>query len=165
MARALRHHPHPVHHLARWQRIGVTLAGGALLLTGVAWLALHYVSGAGAAELPHPLEAWTLRLHGAAAFAGLFLLGVVAGAHIPHGWRLSRRHRWAHQRGSGLALCALGGALALTGYLLYYFAPEGVRPALGWMHAAAGVAMTLAIAVHRRRPGPSADPEKHAVPR
>ena len=149
------HNPahHPAHHLAAWQRTGVYAAGTVLLFTGIAWLALHYLVGAGADELPHPLEAWAMRLHGLAGFAGLFMLGIVAGAHIPHGWRLSRRHRWAHQRGSGLALCGLGAVLALTGYLLYYFAPEAVRPALGWVHAAAGIAMVLAIALHRRHVG------------
>lgn len=128
------------------------LVGGVLLLTGVAWLALHYAAGASASELPHPLEAWAMRLHGLAAFASLFLLGIVAGGHVPHGWRLSRRHRFAHQRGTGLAMCALGAALALSGYLLYYFAPENIRPTLGWAHASAGLAMTLAIAIHRRKP-------------
>ena len=141
------HHP-PVHHLAGWQRVSVYAVGALLLLTGLVWLALHY--GAGAGELPHPLEAWAMRLHGLATFAGLFLLGAVAATHVPHGWRLSRRHRWAHQRRSGLALCMLAGALALSGYLLYYFAPEAVRPLLGWVHSAAGIAMALTIALHRR---------------
>ena len=144
------HHARPAHHLAGWQRLGVYVAGAVLLLTGLAWLALHYLVGTGADQLPNPMEAWALRLHGLAAFAGLFLLGVVAGAHIPHGWRLSRRRQRAHQRGTGLALCALGAVVALTGYLLYYFAPEGVRPILGWVHAATGVAMALAIWMHRR---------------
>ncbi|RQP26199.1 DUF4405 domain-containing protein [Albitalea terrae] len=121
-----------------------------LLATGVAWLWLHYTVGAGAGELPHPLEAWSMKLHGLAAFFGLFLLGALAGAHIPQGWRMSGRHRWAQQRGTGIALAAAGGTLALTGYLLYYFAPESVRPALGWIHAAVGIAMTAAILVHRR---------------
>jgi hypothetical protein len=39
----------------------------------------------------------------------------------------------------------------VTGYLLYYFAPEGVRPALGWLHSALGVAMALVVVWHRRR--------------
>ena len=69
-----------------------------------------------------------MQLHGLAAFAGLFVFGVMAAAHLPHGWRLSRRLRWAHQRRSGIVLCALAATLALSGYLLYYFAPEWVRP-------------------------------------
>jgi hypothetical protein len=115
-----------------------------------------------------------MRLHGAAAFAGLFTLGVLAGTHIPRGWRISaphagskeRRHaatprddhaatpspprRWVSQRGTGLALCAMAGVLVLTGYLLYYFAPEAWRPALGWTHAGVGVAMLALVLFHRR---------------
>ena len=139
---------HP-HRLPGWQRASLHAVGAVLLATGGAWLALHYSLGAG--ELPHPLEAWTMKLHGLAAFAGLFMLGVVAGSHVPHGWRSSARHRWAHQRGSGLALCALGALLALSGYLLYYFAPEALRPALGWAHSGAGVAMAAMLVKHGRR--------------
>lgn len=147
------HHPLPhaaAHHLAPWHRLSVYAVGALLLFTGLAWLGLHYVVGAGAGELPHPLEAWALRLHGLAAFGALFMLGVLAAAHLPHGWRLSRRHRWAHQRRTGLALCVLAAVLVLSGYLLYYFAPEAIRPSLGWLHAGVGVAMALAVALHRR---------------
>ena len=121
-----------------------------LLVTGTVWLAVHYSVGAGAGELPHPLEVWSLRLHGLAAFAGLFMLGALAAAHIPQGWRLSQRRRWAGQRSSGVMLCVIGGLLALSGYLLFYFASEAVRPALGWAHAAIGLTMAALIASHRR---------------
>ena len=141
----LRHH---AHRLVRWQRLALYITGAWLLATGSAWLLLHYSLGAG--ELPHPLEAWSLRLHGLAAFAGLFVLGLLAAAHIPQGWRLSHRRRWAGQRSSGVLLCVIGALLALTGYLLYYFASEAVRPALGWAHAIVGVTMGVLIASHRR---------------
>ncbi len=91
-----------------------------------------------------------MRLHGLAAFGALFVLGALAAAHVPQGWRLSARHGLARQRRLGLALCALGAALAATGYALYYFAPESVRPALGWVHTGAGAAMALLLAAHRR---------------
>ena len=98
-----------------------------------------------------------MRLHGLAAFAGLFALGMVAASHLPHGWHLSGRRRFAHQRGSGLLLCALALLLAGTGYLLYYFSPETVRPTLGWVHSASGMAMAVAMLLHRRsRPSPLA---------
>lgn len=150
---------HPSHHrgqahahrLPRWQGLALYLSGAALLLSGVVWLALHYSLGGGAGGLPHPLEAWSLRLHGLAAFGGLFVLGALAAAHIPQGWRLSQRRRWAGQRLSGLTLCALAALLVLTGYLLFYFAPEAVRPALGWLHAAVGLAMAVLLLAHRRR--------------
>jgi hypothetical protein len=136
--------------VAAWQRAGVFAAGAALLGSGGLWLAVHYAVGLGAGELPHPLEAWMLRLHGFAAFAALFLMGAVAAAHVPHGWRLSRRPRRAGQRRTGVALLACAGLLGLSGYLLYYFAPEAWRPALGWAHTATGAAMALLLAIHRQ---------------
>jgi hypothetical protein len=139
---------------ARWQRQGLILTALALVGSGGLWLALHYSVGAGAGELPHPLESALIKLHGLAAFAALFLFGALAAAHIPQGWRLSaepRRHpRQAAQRGSGIALCALGGVLMLSAYLLYYFAPETLRPGLGWAHAAAGLAMVAVALRHGR---------------
>jgi len=137
------------HRLPRWQRRSLYVAGAALLASGVLWLVLHYSAAAG--ELPHPLEAWAMRLHGLASFAALFMLGVLAAAHVPQGWRLTGRQRRAGQRGTGLALCILGALLALTGYLLYYFASESVRPALGWLHSAVGIAAGAGLAFHQRR--------------
>ncbi len=144
------HHPprHHAHRLIRWQRFALYTSGAVLLVTGAAWLLLHYSLGAG--DMPNPLEAWSLRLHGLAAFAGLFVLGVLAAAHVPQGWRLSHRRRWSGQCSSGVLLCVLGALLSLTGYLLYYFASEAVRPALGWAHAFVGITMGALIASHRR---------------
>ena len=116
--------------------------------SGAAWLGLHY--GRGADALPSPLEPWAMRVHGLAAFAALFALGALAAGHIPQGWRLSHRMRWARQRGSGVALCVLAATLVLTGYLLYYFAPDPIRPTLGWLHSGLGAAMAALVAVHRR---------------
>ena len=132
-----------------WQRSVIYGAGILLLASGVFWLLLHY--GRGGEALPSPLEPWTMRLHGLAAFAALFAFGALAGSHIPQGWRFSHRMRWAQQRGSGVALCALAAALAVTGYLLYYFAPDPIRPALGWLHIALGGTMVVVVATHRRR--------------
>lgn len=137
----------PTHRLVRWQRLALFGSGTTLLLTGAVWLVLHYSVGAGGGELPHPLEAWSLRLHGLAAFVSLFVLGVLAGVHIPRGWQLG----WAGQRRSGAWLCALAAVLVATGYQLYYFAPETIRPALGGMHAAVGAAMAALVLRHRRR--------------
>jgi hypothetical protein len=141
----------PGQRLSAWQRACLFGSGALLLMTGVAWLVVHYGFGAGAGELPHPLEAWSLRLHGLAAFAALFVLGALAAVHIPAGWRMTARHRHAHQRGTGLAMCVLAGVLVATGYLLYYFAPDTLRPGLGWIHAGAGIAISPLFLVHRRR--------------
>jgi hypothetical protein len=140
-----------MHRITGWRWQGLVGTAIALLLSGLAWLALHYVWGAGAGELPHPLEAWAMRVHGLAGFAALFMLGVLAEAHIPHGWRVSGRVRHARQRATGVALCSLAGLLAISGYLLYYFAPEFMRPGIGIGHAAAGVAMAGLALLHARR--------------
>jgi hypothetical protein len=144
---------HSGHRLLPWHRQGLLLVGAVLLLTGLGWLALHYRGGLAAAAdgLPHPLEAWALRLHGLAAYFGLFMFGILAAAHVPQGWCLSRRPRWAHQRASGVLLSGLAALLAASGYALYYFAPEWFRPTLGWTHAAAGLAMAAALAWHHPR--------------
>jgi hypothetical protein len=144
--------------LQQWQRIALVVVATVLLGTGAAWLALHYTLGAGAAGLPHPLESWLMRLHGLAAFAALFMLGVLAGSHIPQGWRHGNRQRRLRQRGTGMALCVLGALVVLTGYLLYYFAPDAVRPALGWVHSGIGTSMAALAVFHQLRKPHSAAP-------
>lgn len=139
------------HRLVGWQRHVLYGGGAMLILTGMLWLVVHYSVGAGASELPHPSEAWLMRLHGMAMLAWLFSQGTLAAAHVPQGWRLTGRRRWAGQRNSGMMLCVLSGVLAVTGYLLYYFAPESVRPTLGCAHTAVGLAMAALLLSHRRR--------------
>ncbi len=148
---------HSRYRLVRWQRTGIDAAGALLLITGLAWLALHYSVGAGTGELPHVAEAWLLRGHGLLGFVALFLFGALAAAHVPQGWRLTQRHRWVRQRNSGMALCALAVLLSATGYLLYYFAPQDLRAALGWTHTSVGVAMAFLVGLHRRRRSPDSE--------
>lgn len=140
----------PVHHLSPWQRRGLYLTIAVLTLTGLPWLALHYTVGAGAGELPHPLEPWLMRLHGLAAFAGLFMFGVIAGVHIPRGWRMSARLRWAKQRALGLIVSTLGGALALSAYAMFYLLPEDWHAPVGWVHAAIGLLLAIALPLHAK---------------
>lgn len=139
------------HRLIPWQRRVLYASGSLLLLTGLLWLGVHYAVGAGAGELPHPAESWLMRCHGLAMFAWLFSQGALAAAHVPQGWRLTGRPRWAGQRNSGVLLCVASGSLAITGYLLYYYAPENIRPALGWTHTMLGLAMAGLLVRHRRR--------------
>lgn len=142
---------HPGHRVpAPWLRRSGRIAGLLLLATGLAWLPLHYLLGAGAGELPHPAEAWLLRLHGLGAWCTLFLLGGVAASHVPHGWQASRRPARAWLRRTGLLLCVLAALMAASGYAMYYLAPEWLRPGLGWAHAAVGLALAIAYRLHRR---------------
>ncbi|HSI48478.1 MAG TPA: DUF4405 domain-containing protein [Ideonella sp.] len=143
----------PLIRLPGWQLRLLLVVGLLLLLTGIVWLGVHYSIGAGTGELPHPLEVWCIRLHGAAAFAGLFVLGVLGGNHIPAGWRVTHHHRRGArgmQRSTGIGLVALATLMVGTGYALYYFTPEEWRPAMGWLHAGAGFAMAALALLHRR---------------
>jgi Ca2+/Na+ antiporter len=121
-----------------------------LLLTGALWLALHYGAGAGRGELPHPWEAMVMRLHALAALMAVFLFGVLASSHVQPSWRATWRRHWPGQRRLGITLCALGAALALTGYALMYLVSESVHPAVGWLHTLAGAAMAAVLVVHQR---------------
>jgi hypothetical protein len=130
-----------------WQRQVVSLSAWSLLLSGVAWLPVHHLWGAGAAGLPHPLEPWLMRVHALAVVAGLFASGVVAAVHVPRGWRLGR------QRASGVALCLLWVVLAASGYALSYLVPESWHAVVGWGHASLGaLAFALGLLHARRRP-------------
>ena len=137
--------------LPRWQRLLLHGVGVALLASGGAWLALHYRQGVAVDVLPHPLEPWLMRLQGLAAFAALFVMGLLCAVHLPQGWRLSARPRHAGQRGTGLAMALLLLLLALTGWQLYYLAPESIRPGLGWLHSALGAIVGALLVMHRRR--------------
>jgi hypothetical protein len=139
----------PALTVARWQRWLLLGAAALLLASGGAWLAVHYLLGAGAGELPHPAEPWLMRLHGLGTFAALFAGGVIVGAHVPAGWRVSAR--LGTQRRSGIALCSLLALTVLSAYLLYYFAPEEWRGLMGWTHAGLGTAATGIACWHARR--------------
>jgi O-antigen/teichoic acid export membrane protein len=130
--------------LPRWQRRGIHASVIALLGSGLAWLAVHYTVGAGASELPHWSESWLMKLHGAATMASLFFFGCVMAAHVPRGWRMGR------QRRTGLALWTLVALLVISGYALYYVAPEAWRPAIGISHAVLGSVLALLLLWHRR---------------
>ena len=135
-------------HLSGQQRLLVHASGWLLLASGVAWLGLHYLAGAGAGQLPHPMEAWALRAHALAAWVGAFTLGQLAASHVPRGWHTTMRRRAHTQRHLGLGLCVLAAALVLSGYALMYLVPEPARAVWGWVHAAVGVVMTGVLIVH-----------------
>jgi hypothetical protein len=137
--------PESSNALPRWQRWTIVGASWSLALSGLLWLAIHEAWGAGAGELPHPLEAWLMRWHGLSVPASLFAAGLVGAGHVQRGWQQGQ------QRASGLALILAGTVVVVTGYLLAYLAPESWRPGLGWGHTLAGVAALAAGLVHWRR--------------
>ena len=117
-----------------------------LWCSGAAWLVLRYLLRPTSefGELPNPLEAWSLRVHGAAAFATLWLLGMLWAIHLAPAWK-------ARRRTSGIVLGAIAGLLVLSGYLLYYAGGDAVREWVAWLHWGIGLALPLPLLVHALR--------------
>ena len=116
---------------------------GLLWISGVGWLVFHYFLRLASefGEMPHPLEAWWLRLHGAGAFAGLWLIGLLWAIHLVPGWKSRRRP-------SGVVLSALTAVLVLSGYLLYYAGGDRVHAVVALAHWLVGLALPLPLLLH-----------------
>lgn len=116
---------------------------GVLWASGIGWLAFHYFlrQTTEFGLLPHPLEAWWLRLHGAAAFATLWLIGLLWAIHLLPAWKSRRRI-------SGIALTLLLAVLVLSGYFLYYASGDDARAVIALLHWITGAALPLAVLPH-----------------
>jgi hypothetical protein len=117
-------------------------------LTGAAWLLLHYFfqrQGDFGSE-PHPLEFWMLAMHGACAFAVLWLLGWIWTTHIVPWWSGGRR-----RRASGVVLISFAVVLIASGYLLYYGSGDALREWTGVIHWSIGLAAAIPVFVHALR--------------
>jgi hypothetical protein len=79
-------------------------------------------------DAPHPLEVWLLRLHGAAAMLVLVVLGSLLPVHVRRGWH-QRRNLLAGSLLAAIALLLIG-----SGYALYYFGGEELRPWISAFH-------------------------------
>ena len=130
--------------LGRWHQGAVYGATGALAVSGIVWLVLHYfLSVPGEyGPRPHPLEPWMLRLHGAAAMAGLIIYGSLLPVHIRRAWSIRRNIVL------GIALVAFMLLLTVTGYLLYYSGDENVRPIVSAAHWIVGLGAPLLLVWH-----------------
>jgi len=144
----------PLLKLPGWHKRWLYTSFTVLAATGLAWLLLHYSREADA--LPSPAEAWLMRAHGLASMAALMGLGMVAGSHVPAGWRLSAQAGRLAQRRSGLWLSAGLSAVVLLAYGLLYLVPEAWHETAGWAHAGLALGVTGLWAWHRpRRHGPA----------
>lgn len=124
--------------------IGVYLIGAGIVASGVAWLVLHYygqIQGEFGVET-HPLEPWSLKIHGAFSALALVLLGSLLAIHVTPALQ-SRRHLW-----TGLSLLTLWLLLAVSGYLLYYAGDEDLRALISQLHWIVGLALPLLLAAH-----------------
>lgn len=117
---------------------------GLLFVTGAVWLALDRW-GLRETEFgveAHPAQPWILRLHGAAAMAGLVVLGVLLPLHVRRGWKADRN------RTNGVILLVFCGVLVASGYLLYYAGSDRLRHGSAVLHDVAGLALPLLILAH-----------------
>lgn len=138
--------------LPPWQEYAVYVSLGALIVTGLAWLALDQwvrINGEFGVE-HHPAERAALIIHGVAAYAFLIVAGALVPVHVKAGWGLGRN------RGSGLALGIGCIIAAITALGLYYLGGEGTRSAASLAHWLVGLAVIPALLIHaiRGRRGP-----------
>ncbi len=110
-----------------------------LWLTGTIWFVLHSLTPEG--EYGSFTQSMLLRIHGIAAMAFLFVLGIIFH-HIPPGWKNK------NQRISGVPLLSICVILTLTGWGLYYLGQENWRSAASLIHSALGIVLPLIILAH-----------------
>jgi hypothetical protein len=136
----------PPMRLSRWHERWLYAIGTLLFVSGLGWLADHYLF-AGSAEFGDahaPLEPWWLCLHGAAAMAGLAVFGSLFPGHIARAWRLRANRR------SGLIMLSIMVLLAVTGWALYYVGDEETRPWISMVHWLVGIAAGAGLLLHVR---------------
>jgi hypothetical protein len=128
---------------ARWALYGVFAV---LIASGAWWLAVHYegqLIPTWNDELRRlALEAWSMRVHGAAALVTLVCVGAMLTNHARRGWTLARN------RGSGATVIAAFLVLTLTGYALYYLVSDVSRPPVSMVHWGLGLALVPLLALH-----------------
>jgi len=130
--------------LERWHRRCIYGVAGWLTATGLLWLLAHYLlRPAGEfGEGVHPLEPWSMKLHGAGAMVALFFIGSLMNSHI------RRALKGGRNLVSGWSMIGLLSALILSGYALYYVASEQSRPIWSAAHWIIGLALPLLLFLH-----------------
>ncbi len=151
--RAPHHRPHRSAQRNTMPRSQVRLVLGlmaALVASGGLWMVVHWLHWPAASlpqmeGLPSPWEAGLMRLHGGAMMLMLILAGRISATHAQRGWRLNLRRR------GGLWMLLALGALAISGYALFYWVPEDLRDTVGGIHGALGSLWAVSLLWHRRR--------------
>lgn len=141
-----RHVRQPPMRLSQRHERWIYAVGTLILVSGLGWLVDHFLF-AGSAEFGDAhadSEPLWLRLHGAAAMAGLVVFGSLFPGHIVRAWRSRTNHI------SGLFMFGLVTLLVLTGYGLYYVGDEQTRPWISTVHWLAGVVVAAGLVLHVR---------------
>ena len=132
----------PVQSLGLYQITSLLIA--ALWLSGMLWLALHYLAARpnefGVAR--HPLEAPVLLIHGIAALVALFVLGWFAARHA--GAMSGRRH----SRVSGWLLSAFLLLLAGAGCAQFFLVNDSWRAGVSLVHEICGAVLLVPVLMH-----------------
>jgi len=130
--------------LGPWHQSAVYTATVVLVATGAVWVVLHYFFAVPGEYGPqvHPLEPWMLKVHGAAAMAGLIVYGSLLPLHVRRAWTIRRNIVL------GIALIGLLLVLTITGYLLYYAGDEELRPLVSAAHWIPGLVVPILLAWH-----------------
>lgn len=127
--------------ISRQRRLALYAAFALLLGTGLVWLLVHFLGLD--PESTAPWQAWSMKVHGAAAFYVTFLLGIMWSEHIRSCW-IQGQNRLA-----GGLFGAVVGLLLVTGFGLYYFNGESLRSLTEWLHWSGGIVVGALFWVHR----------------
>lgn len=138
----LKHPSHPIPRPTPRLRQALYVATLLVLLSGLGWLVAHYWLPLPEFAARHPLETWSLRLHGAAAMFALMVFGAVWQQHL--GYALRQRRYLP----SGSALLGAWLGLIGSGYGLYYLTDEALRASLSLGHWLLGLALPIALFGH-----------------
>lgn len=138
------HTSHEGLRMPNWIRRWVYAAGLTSFLSGAAWLLFHHFVRRNGMFGPeaHPLEHVWLQLHGAAAIALAWVLGLIWLAHVRRGWQKRRN------LGTGAPLLIGLLLLAATGWGLYYIGAEGWRDAISITHWTLGLTAGAWLPLH-----------------
>jgi hypothetical protein len=137
-------HPHVNLRMERWHRRAVYAVSLLLAASGIAWLLAHFfLRRAGEfGETIHPVEPWSMKLHGAAAMAMLFFVGSLLNSHIRRALRAGRNLT------QGWSVLASLVALTLSGYGLWYLAGEESRIVWSTTHWIIGLGFPALLVWH-----------------
>lgn len=151
----MRNRKHSLHHhsnnqrpvglrIERWHRFCIYGVCVWLAASGILWLVAHYfmrpVTEFG--EGVHPVEPWSMKLHGAGAMAALFFVGSLLNIHLRRAIKAGRN------LASGWSMIAFLAALTVSGYGLYYLATEQNRPLWSIAHWIVGLLFPALLILH-----------------
>ncbi len=119
--------------------MGVYLIGGALWVSGCAWLCLDqfFAQRGPFGNIPHPLAAPLLLVHGVTAIASLYLFGWITAHHALRWWAAGLR------RSSGAVLAGFVALLIVSGFALFFVSSDAWQRYAAAVHDVLGVAVTL----------------------